>query len=126
MHGKAFTTNKWVLDPGRYKLRGNIILNHLNEEKRARWQECIENTDMTHNSKDAWKTINKLNTINQPPQRISAVTPNQIAHQLILNGKPPKNRARRRKQMKIELEQTLQQDDGTQIEPFTLSELKQR
>ena len=103
---------------------GNIILNHLNEEKRARWQECIENTDMTHNSKDAWKTINKLNTINQPPQRISAVTPNQIAHQLILNGKPPKNSVRRRKQMKIQLQQTLQQDDGTQIEPFTLSELK--
>ena len=44
---------------------------------------------MTHNSRKAWKTINKLSndpTSSNPP---CLVTANQVAHQLLVNGRGP-------------------------------------
>ena len=48
----------------------------------------ICNTDMTKNSKKAWTTIKKLNTEPNVQTRVAAVTPNEVANQLLLNGKP--------------------------------------
>ena len=57
-------------------------------ERKERWQELISSTDMTLNSKKAWKTISKLNSDKNNQTSIAAVTPNAVANQLLLNGKP--------------------------------------
>ena len=55
--------------------------------KRKRWEKVITSTNMTHNSRKAWKTIRKLSndpTTSNPPCLVSA---NQVAHQLLVNGR---------------------------------------
>ena len=59
---------------------GNLLLDKMTEEKRKIWEEVITSTNMTHNSRKAWKTINKLSndpTSSNPP---CLVTANQVAH----------------------------------------------
>ena len=59
----------------------------MTEEKRKIWEEVITSTNMTHNSRKAWNTINKLSndpTSSNPP---CLVTANQVAHQLLVNGR---------------------------------------
>ena len=66
---------------------GEDLLSSLCQERCERWHETIENIDMTHNSKKAWSTIKKLNSEDRHSARIAAVTPNEVAHQLLVNGK---------------------------------------
>ena len=66
---------------------GNLLLDKMTEEKRKKWEEVITSTNMTHNSRKAWKTINNLSndpTSSNPP---CLVTANQVAHQLLVNGR---------------------------------------
>ena len=64
-------------------------MDKITEEKRKRWEEVITSTNMimTHNSHKAWKTSRKLSndpTTSNPPCLVSA---NQVAHQLLVNGR---------------------------------------
>ena len=62
------------------------MIDKLTEEKRKTWEEVITYTNMTHNSRKAWKTIRKLSndpTTSNPPCLVSA---NQVAHQFPVNG----------------------------------------
>ena len=64
---------------------GNLLLEKMTEEKRNIWEEVIKSTNMTHNSRKAWKTINNLSndpTSSNPPCLVIA---NQVAHQLLVN-----------------------------------------
>ena len=79
---------------------------------------------MTHNSKVAWKTVNKLNAVNQPPPRMAGVTPNQVAHQLLLNGKPLHKERGCLKQMKTEMRRIMEDSDDL-FTPFAMSELNE-
>ena len=66
---------------------GNTLIDKMTEEKRKRWEEVITSTNMTHNSRKAWKTIRKLSndpTTSNPPCLVSA---NQVSHQLLVNGR---------------------------------------
>ena len=66
---------------------GNRLLDRMSEEKRRRWEEVITATDMTANSRKAWTTIRKLSndpTSSNPP---CLVTANQVATQLLVNGR---------------------------------------
>ena len=66
---------------------GNLMLGNMIEEKRKIWDEVITSTNMTHNSRKAGKTINTLSndpTSSNPP---CLVTGNQVAHQLLVNGR---------------------------------------
>ena len=57
----------------------------MTEEERKRWEEGITSTNMTNNSRKAWKTIRKPSndpTTSNPPCLVSA---NQVAHQLLVN-----------------------------------------
>ena len=59
----------------------------LRETLRLLFIICSIQTNMTHNSRKAWKTINKLSndpTSSNPP---CLVTANQVAHQLLVNGR---------------------------------------
>ena len=72
----------------------------------------------------AWTTIRKLNTDNRPPHRIAAVTPNQIAHQLIVNGRPNNKEQRQKKKQHQEMKTALSNGNNN-FPPFTLRELNE-
>ena len=74
---------------------GDELAQALTVEQRKTWQALIENTDMMHNSKKAWSLIKKLSNDPRKADHVN-VTPNQVAHQLVLNGKVP-NRQRQSK-----------------------------
>ena len=59
----------------------------------------IESTDFTNCSRKAWKTINKLTKDYTEPQQQCKVTADQVAHQLLLNGKGNKLHVPRREKM---------------------------
>ena len=64
---------------------GNALLDSMIEEKKKRWEEVITSTNMTQNSRQAWKTIRMLSndpTSSSPPCLVNA---NQVEHQLLVN-----------------------------------------
>ena len=60
---------------------GEDLILLLASERSEQWKELITYTDMTHNSKKAWKIIKKLNSEKCTQARVAAVTP-------IPSGKP--------------------------------------
>ena len=66
---------------------GNMLLDKMTEEKRKIWEEVIISTNMTQNNRKAWKTINKLSNDPTPSNPPCLVTVNQVAHQLLGNGR---------------------------------------
>ena len=82
----------------------------------------ITGIDMTHNSKKAWKTINKLNSKNSAPTRTAAVTPNEVAHQLMLNGKPENRERGFKRKMKEDMDRVMSECDEIFF-PFSMEEL---
>ena len=94
---------------------GDELAQALTMEQRKAWQTLIENTDMTHNSKKAWSLIKKLSNDPRKANQHVNVTPNQVAHQLILNGKVP-NRQRQSKIKRCGQENHDFNDDFTIIE----------
>ena len=54
---------------------GNLLLDKMTEEKRKIWEEVITSTNIAHNSRHAWKTINTLSndpTSSNPPCLVTA------------------------------------------------------
>ena len=105
---------------------GDELAQALTVEQRKTWQTLIENTDMTHNSKKAWSLVKKLSNDPRKADQHVNVTPNQVAHQLILNGKVP-NRQRQSKIKRCGQENHDFDDDFTIIElQNSLKHLKKR
>ena len=78
---------------------------------------------MTHNSKKAWATIKRLDSEKHTQTRVAAVTPNQVANQLLQNGKPHNKEKGQQKKLKCQMEQAIS-DSCEQFEKFTPQELK--
>ena len=69
---------------------GTKLIDTMKEQKRNKWEEVITSNDLTHNSRKAWHTIRKLSkdpTSTNPPNLVNA---NQVAHQLLVNGRGTK------------------------------------
>ena len=101
---------------------GDALTSSLAAERTKRWKEMIESTDMTHNSKQAWTTIKKLNTEKKAPSRVAAVTPNEVANQLLLNGKPLHKQTGQSKTMNRDTANIMKNSDH-EFSSFTEQEL---
>ena len=103
---------------------GERLLVLISGERKERWIETITNINFTHNSKKAWTTVRKLDTEKAPPKRIAAVTPNQVAYQLLLNGKPFNKERSYLKKMKEDMERAMNTCDNF-FTPFAIEELNE-
>ena len=71
---------------------GEEVINAISEMQQSSWRAAIEDLDIARNSQKTWKLIGKLNNdYTKPTQQHSNITANQIAHQLLLNGKTPRS-----------------------------------
>ena len=96
---------------------GEELINSISEERRKSWQTLIESTDMTHNSKKAWSTIRKLCNDPRKSKQHYNTTANQVAHQLLTNGRVPN------RQPKVRINRQRYPDDPGFTRAFTPDEL---
>ena len=102
---------------------GEDLILLLANERSERWKELITSTDLTHNSKKAWKITKKLNSEKCTQARVAAVNPNQVANHLLQNGKPPNREKGHQKRLRTKMDQAIAECDD-QLEEFSLSELR--
>ena len=96
---------------------GEELMTAISEERRKAWQTLIESTDMAHKSEKAWSTIRKLCDDPCKPNQHCNTTANQVAHQLILNGRAPN------RQLKVRIHRQRYPDDQGFTRAFTAGEL---
>lgn len=66
---------------------GNQLILSIREFRRHQWIRTAENLDLTRNSHEAWRLLRRLNNNPTKANKYYNITANQIAHQLLLNGK---------------------------------------
>ncbi|CAI6371000.1 unnamed protein product [Macrosiphum euphorbiae] len=122
-HMRAYT-EMYEKDPFGYETinKGEFLLEAIGTERRANWINLVESIDMKHSSQKAWGLMKKLN--NDPKQRNSQnlTTPDQIAHQLLLNGKGQRETNQKRTQKKHTTEN---EECGHFKEQFNIEELNE-
>lgn len=99
-------------------IRSGVTLSQeLAKAKQKRWTEMVESMDMSKSSRKAWKLLKRLSNDPTTPKVRSNVTPNEVAHQVLLNGKTEG----RKKNIRI----TRQHPETNDLSAkFTLEELK--
>ena len=65
----------------------SALLARLDDKRRDRWSEVINNIDFAHSSRLAWSTIDNLTGRSRQPRRLCPISANSIASQLVKNGK---------------------------------------
>ena len=86
--------------------------------RRLEWESIITNIDMKHSSRQAWKTLKKINNDPTTPKENILVSANQIAQQLVLNGKPDN------KQKSLPITKS-EEETNLYSQPFILNELQE-
>ena len=71
---------------------GDTLLDEISGERRKIWRDIVEITNLTINSKKAWATIRRLEADNVSPPVVTTVTADQIADQLLYNGRRVEHR----------------------------------
>ena len=91
---------------------------HIKETRKLKWEETNTGIDFTHNSNKWWQTLSKINGDDRKPIRSPNITPDAIAHQLLLNWKPYQNCKLRNKKavLKTDSRETI-------LTPFTIQDL---
>ena len=96
---------------------GEKVMESISQERRKTWHALIESIDMSKNSKKAWSTIRKLRGDPTAPPQQPKVTANQVANQLLLNGKSGKMKR------KTKLNRKKHSKDPGHTRPLTMEEL---
>ena len=97
---------------------GKKVMDSISQERRKTWHALLESTDMSKNSKKAWTTIRKLRGDPTTTPQQPKVTANQVANQLLLNGKSGKIKDKTR------LNRTKYSEDPGHTQPMTMEELE--
>ena len=71
---------------------GDTLLDEISDERRKIWRDMVENTNLTMNIKKAWAIIRRLVADNVSPPVVTTVTADQIANQLLSNGRRVEHR----------------------------------
>lgn len=66
---------------------GEDLLEAISEERKEKWYNLLQETDMKHSSRKAWQLIKSLSNDPSAKTAHSKVTSDQVAHHLLLNGK---------------------------------------
>ena len=66
--------------------RSEILIDHLDKQRRDRWNEVVAGIDFTHSSRKAWNTFNHL-TGRSVKMKRCPVMANSIAHRLLESGR---------------------------------------
>ena len=98
---------------------GNELISKMAAENKRRWEEMIRSTDLTGNSRKAWKTIRKISNDPTASKTPCQVTANQVAHQLLVNG-----RGEMQTMPKCLKLPPISEDDSSLVFPFTKEEYK--
>ena len=69
---------------------GEKMMESISQERQKTWNSLLESTDMPKNSKKAWSLIPKRRGDPKAAPQQPTVTANEVAHQLLLNGKSGK------------------------------------
>ena len=94
-----------------------LITEALAQDKRSRWGKLLEDLDMKQNSRRAWKLVKNLCGDPTKAETMPPVTPDQVATQLLLNGKT------NTKKSKEKLTRDHENEKENLKEPFTAEEL---
>lgn len=99
---------------------GELLMNSISESRREKWMNLLESLDMKQNSRRAWKTVKNLSNDPKAPTIIqNNVTTNQIAHQLLMNGK-----TKGRNNKKLKIVRDFDNEQNSLEEPFMIGELE--
>ncbi|XP_072022738.1 uncharacterized protein [Amphiura filiformis] len=99
---------------------GEMLMSAIEKQQRQSWQNLIESTDMTNNSKKAWTLIRKLSNDPREAEQHYNTTANQVAHQILLNGKTTT------KHPKVQVDWNKYNEDQGFTNPFSMDELEER
>ena len=97
---------------------GNELISKMTAENKRRWEE-ITSTDLTGNSRKAWETIRKISNDPTASKPLCLVTANQLAHQLLVNG-----RGKMPTKPKCPKLPPISEADSSLVFPFTKEEYK--
>ena len=101
--------------------QGEKVMESIAQERRKTWNALLESTDMSKNSKKAWSLIHKLRGDPKAVSQHPKTTANQVANQLLKNGKNGKSGKREKK---IKLNHNKYGEDPGFTRPLTMGELE--
>ena len=78
--------NKDAFSESTIQLR-DALLDEISDERRKIGKDMVENSNLTMNSKQAWATIRRLGADNVSPPVVTTVIADQIADQILSNGR---------------------------------------
>jgi len=96
---------------------GEEVMQDISGAKREEWKNVVEGIDMKNNSYKARKLLRKLNSEKVKQYEHINVKPNEIARQLVLNGKT------KNKSAKIKIQRSKEREVNHFQEPFRTEEL---
>lgn len=97
---------------------GENLMRKISYGRKQKWMDLLRDLDMKQNSRRAWRLVKNLSGDPKRPNVQTQVTPNQIAHQLILNGKTTKRRS-----TNVSRPQTNENEISSLATPFSEEEL---
>lgn len=100
--------------------QGERVTKSIAQERSKTWNALIESTEMSNDSKKAWALIHKLRGDPKATPQHPKVTANQVANQLLENGKSGK----RGKKIKLNCNKYIEDPGFTR--PLTMEEMEAR